>query len=236
MKFKCRLTGLSPVKCGTRQEIVHQKRIIYRDIPPGKYNFSVSAGNENKGWGEAASYDFTIRYTISSIEGLILVLIFILPILLVVVSRHLERRAKTKEMLKIFQDDARYKTHVMTPKLLKKYMLQLLTVMKEEKPYLDPNMTVTKLAKRLGVSKEHISQIINQCFYMNFNQFLNKYRIEEAKERLKDPKESQYVVFKIALDVGFNSKSTFNTAFKKFTGMNPSQYRQKYPEETSSKS
>jgi ligand-binding sensor domain-containing protein/AraC-like DNA-binding protein len=236
LKFKCRLTGLSPVKLGTREDIIHQKKISYRDILPGKYNFSVFAGNENKGWGEPASYDFTIRYTISGIEGFILVLIFVLPILLVVISRRLERRAKTKEMLKIFQDDARYKTHVLTPKTVKKYMVELLTVMKEEKPYLDPNMTVTKLAKRLGVSKEHISQTINQCFYMNFNQFLNKYRIEEAKERLKDPKESQYVVFKIALDVGFNSKSTFNTAFKKFTGMNPSQYREKYLEETSSKS
>lgn len=236
MKFKCRLIGLFPDKLGTREEIIDQKKIIFRDIPPGKYNFRVAAGNEDKGWGEAASYNFTIRYTISGIEGFILVLIFILPILLVVISRHLERRAKTKEMLKIFQDDARYKTHVLTPKLVKKYMLELLTVMKEEKPYLDPNMTVTKLAKRLGVSKEHISQTINQSFYMNFNQFLNKYRIEEAKERLKDPKESQYVVFKIALDVGFNSKSTFNTAFKKFTGMNPSQYREKYLGETSSKS
>jgi ligand-binding sensor domain-containing protein/AraC-like DNA-binding protein len=184
MKFKCRLTGIFPEKLGTRQEIVDQKKIIFRDIPPGKYSFSVFAGNENKGWGEAASYDFTIRYTISGIEGFILVLIFVLPILLVVISRLLERRAKTKEMLKIFQDDARYKTHVLTPKTVKKYMLELLTVMKEEKPYLDPNMTVSKLAKRLGVSKEHISQTINQCFYMNFNQFLNKYRIEEAKERL----------------------------------------------------
>ncbi len=228
MTFKCKLTGIFPEKLGTRQEIVRQKKIIFRDILPGKYNFSVSAGNEKKGWGEAASYDFTIRYTISGIEGFILVLIFVLPILLVVVSRLLERRAKTKEMLKIFQEDSRYKTHMLTPKIVKKYMLELLTVMKEEKPYLDPNMTVTKLAKRLGVSKEHISQTVNQCFYMNFNQFLNKYRIEEAKERLKDPKESQYVVFKIALDVGFNSKSTFNTAFKKFTGMNPSQYREKY--------
>jgi ligand-binding sensor domain-containing protein/AraC-like DNA-binding protein len=236
MKFKCRLIGLFPDKLGTREKIVDQKKIIFRDISPGKYHFSVTAGNEDKGWGEAVSYNFTVRYTISPIEGFILVLIFILPILLVVISRLLERRAKTKEMLKIFQDDARYKTHVLTPKLVKKYMLQLLTVMKEEKPYLDPNMTVTKLAKILGVSKEHISQTINQCFYMNFNQFLNKYRIEEAKERLKDPKESQYVVFKIALDVGFNSKSTFNIAFKKFTGMNPSQYREKYLEETSSKS
>jgi ligand-binding sensor domain-containing protein/AraC-like DNA-binding protein len=236
LEFKCKLTGIFPEKLGTRQEIVNQKKIIFRDILPGKYNFSVFAGNENKGWGEAASYDFTVRYTISGIEGFILVLIFVLPILLVVISRHLERRAKTKEMLKIFQDDARYKTHVLTPKTVKKHMLRLLSVMKEEKPYLDPNMTVTKLANRLGVSKEHISQTINQCFYMNFNQFLNKYRIEEAKERLKDPKESQYVVFKIALDVGFNSKSTFNTAFKKFTGMNPSQYREKYLGETSSES
>ena len=71
---------------------------------------------------------------------------------------------------------------------------------------------------------------------MNFNQFLNKYRIEEAKKRLKDPEENQFVVLKIAYDVGFNSKSTFNTAFKKFTGMSPSQYRETYQEKTGSKS
>lgn len=91
----------------------------------------------------------------------------------------------------------------------------------------DPVLPV-RLEKLVVDDQTFFSQTVNQCFYMNFNQFLNKYRIEEAKERLKDPKESQYVVFKIALDVGFNSKSTFNTAFKKFTGMNPSQYREKY--------
>lgn len=107
-------------------------------------------------------------------------------------------------------------------------MLRLLRLMEEEKPYLDPDMSVIKMAKKMEVSKEHISQVVNRHFYMNFNQFLNKYRIEEAKKRLRDPAENRFVVLKIAYDVGFNSKSTFNTAFKKLTGMSPSRYREKY--------
>ena len=100
--------------------------------------------------------------------------------------------------------------------------------MTEEKPYLDPELSLQKLAHRLGITKEDLSQIINERLDCNFKNFINEYRIREAKEKLLDPKENEFVLMKIAFDVGFNSKSVFNASFKKFTGMSPSQYRKKH--------
>ncbi|MCK4763315.1 MAG: AraC family transcriptional regulator [Candidatus Aminicenantes bacterium] len=77
----------------------------------------------------------------------------------------------------------------------------------------------------LGISEKHLSQILNEKLHQNFNKFINKYRVEEAKRKILDPKEKDFVLLKIAFDVGFNSKSAFNAAFKKFARMNPSQYR-----------
>jgi AraC-like DNA-binding protein len=208
-----------------------QKKLVLRDLEQAGYRFSLSAGNNEKGWSkEPLHFSFSIKYRLPWQEMALFIFIACLAVSIVVALKILDRRNKEKHMMRIFKDDERYKTSGLKAKLVRKHMLQLLTLMEEEKLYLDPELSVTKLARCLGLAKEHISQIINQQFYMNFNQFLNKYRIEEAKKRLKDPKENQYVVLKIAYDVGFNSKSTFNTAFKKFTGMSPSQFREKHQE------
>lgn len=103
--------------------------------------------------------------------------------------------------------------------------------MEIKKPYLDTDITLPKLAERLDTSKEVLSQVINRELNLNFNTFLNRYRVEEAKKKLRDPKENQFVILKIALDVEFNSKSSFNAVFKKMTGMSPSQYRETYQKE-----
>jgi len=228
LKFKGQIISYFRRNFGNQTKISSENTITFTDIPPGKYEFSLSSGNEDQGWSRTNSFYFTVDYSLSGFELLIFFFIIIFPISLVVISKIIKNKSREKEMQKIFKEDIRYRTHFFERKKTKKYIQQLHTIMEEEKPYRDPNMSISKLAKRLGVSKEHISQIINQKFYMNFNQYLNKYRIEEAKERLKDPKENQYVVLKIAHDVGFNSKSTFNTAFKKFTGISPRQYRDKY--------
>jgi AraC-like DNA-binding protein len=105
------------------------------------------------------------------------------------------------------------------------YLQKLLTLIEKEKPYLDPEITVEKLSKQLEISEKHLSQILNERLQLNFNNFINKYRVEEARVKILDPKEKDFVILKIAYDVGFNSKSAFNAAFKKFTKMSPSEYR-----------
>jgi AraC-like DNA-binding protein len=105
------------------------------------------------------------------------------------------------------------------------YLQKLLSLMEKEKPYRDPEITVEKLSNMLDISEKHLSQILNERLQLNFNNFVNKYRVEEAQKKILDPKEKDFVILKIAYDVGFNSKSAFNAAFKKFTQMSPSEFR-----------
>ncbi len=238
LKVKCRLTNRSHVARRQWVRMEEGNRVTFTDLPKGRYYFFASACNGEGDWHELGvgdSFAFTVETNVDSSDIYIFFGIIILPILMVVMSRVMAKRAKKNEIIRIFKDDARYKTSAVKGRQVKKYLAQLLKVMEEEKPYLDPNMTVAKLAERLNVSKEHISQAVNQELYINFNHFLNRYRIEEAKKKLKDPAEQQFVLLKIAYDVGFNSKSTFNAAFKKITGMNPSQYRDKYQQEVREK-
>lgn len=104
------------------------------------------------------------------------------------------------------------------------YHKQLIRLMETEKPYLEPKLTLSSLADELEISANHLSQVINQCEEKNFFDFVNSYRVKEYKERATDPAYQNFSILAIALDSGFNSKSSFNQVFKKFTGKTPSQY------------
>ena len=97
--------------------------------------------------------------------------------------------------------------------------------MESEQPYLDDRLTMPQLAARFDLSPNYLSQIINEQLHKNFFDFVNHYRIEEAKRRLVETLEGTSNVLTIAFAVGFNSKSAFYTAFKKHTQMTPSQFR-----------
>ena len=99
---------------------------------------------------------------------------------------------------------------------------ELLELMKNEKPYLNPKLTLTELAQSLSVSSNHLSQIINQYEQVNFHDFVNKYRVEEFIKRAQSNK--YFSILAHALDSGFNSKSSFNSVFKKIKSETPSQY------------
>jgi len=105
-----------------------------------------------------------------------------------------------------------------------RYHKQLIRLMETEKPYLEPKLTLSSLADELEISVNHLSQVINQYEEKNFFDFVNSYRVEEYKERATDPAYQNFSILAIALDSGFNSKSSFNQVFKKFTGKTPSQY------------
>jgi AraC-like DNA-binding protein len=100
----------------------------------------------------------------------------------------------------------------------------LLKLMHDKKPYLEPKLTLSGLAGELNVSVNNLSQIINQYQKKNFYDFINEYRVEEFKSRMAVPKNRSFSILAIALDSGFNSKSSFNQVFKKHTGITPSQY------------
>lgn len=99
---------------------------------------------------------------------------------------------------------------------------QLLKFMQDEKPYLQPKLTLYALAKQLQMSPHHLSQIINRYEKQNFNDFINRYRIEAFIQNVTADPRLSYLAH--AFDAGFNSKSSFNSVFKKLKGMTPSQY------------
>ena len=108
-----------------------------------------------------------------------------------------------------------------------KYLKKLLDYMDTNKPYLDGDLTIHDLAARTGISRHHITQVLNEKYKRNFFTFINEYRVREVTVRFMDPKFNNYTILAIALDSGFNSKATFNSFFKSQTGLTPSEYRQK---------
>lgn len=102
---------------------------------------------------------------------------------------------------------------------------KLKQLMTTERPFLENTLSLPILAKKLAVSTHHLSQIINDNLRQNFFEMLAGYRIQEAQQILADPVQNHLKIEEIAEQVGYNSKSAFNTAFKKITGQTPSQYR-----------
>ncbi len=105
------------------------------------------------------------------------------------------------------------------------YLCQLKEIMKNEKPYLMPDLTLDDLAGRISINPRYLSQLIRRSFNLNFFDFINTHRIEESKKLLSSDDDKKKTVLEILYDSGFNSKSAFNNAFKKYTGITPTEYR-----------
>jgi len=105
------------------------------------------------------------------------------------------------------------------------YKAQLHQQMETHQYHLQPNLTLATLASATALHPTYLSQVINQGFGLNFYDFVNTYRIGQAKRLLASPRHAHLTVLAIGLDCGFQSKSTFNKAFKKATGTTPSAYR-----------
>ena len=102
---------------------------------------------------------------------------------------------------------------------------EILTVLETDNLYIASDVSLQKLATLTGHGTHLISATINSCAQMNFNNLINSYRVEKAKELLKSKEASKYTISSVAYDTGFNSLSSFNAAFKKFANTTPSKYR-----------
>lgn len=102
---------------------------------------------------------------------------------------------------------------------------QLRKHMIEKEPFLEPTLTLQELALQMNIPSRELSILINQHIGQHFFEFINKYRIEKALEIIEKSTKSEFTIQQIYFEVGFNSKSSFNTAFKKFTQSTPTAYR-----------
>ena len=117
----------------------------------------------------------------------------------------------------------KYKNSRLTDSEKKKYIEDLDYLLSSKKPYLNSSLTLNDLAKLINIPSRTLSQIINESKKMNFYDYINSYRINEAKDILSSSPGK--TILEILYEVGFNSKSAFNTAFKKYTGLTPSKFK-----------
>jgi AraC-like DNA-binding protein len=113
---------------------------------------------------------------------------------------------------------------------LEKYRDRLLELMEEKQIYLEPDLTMPKLADLVNCSVNHLSQAVNSGFGMSFFDFLNSYRIQAAKGMLEGNDPRTQAILDVSFAVGFNSNSAFYSAFKKATGQTPAQFRRSFIE------
>ncbi len=107
------------------------------------------------------------------------------------------------------------------------YFKKLLEHIEKNEVFKEPNLTLPELSDELNIPRNHLSYVINEYAGLNFYDFINTYRVEEAKKLLLEAAKDNINILKIAFESGFNSKSTFNKVFKKYTHLTPSEFRKK---------
>ena len=122
-------------------------------------------------------------------------------------------------------DGKKYKTSPLKENDKKRYLEKMEACMSQQQLYRDPLLTLRSMAKKSSIPAHYISQILNESLNAKFYDYVNKYRIEESKRMLSSLSKDERTILEILYDVGFNSKSVFNNAFKKHVGMTPREFK-----------
>tara|TARA_B100000809_G_scaffold266574_1_gene329995 strand:+ start:3305 stop:4489 length:1185 start_codon:yes stop_codon:yes gene_type:complete len=123
------------------------------------------------------------------------------------------------------KENSRYEKSGLKKDESKKYLTDLLRFMEDDQPFTNGKLSLKEVATKLNVSTNYLSQVINENLNKNFFDFVNEYRVNLIKEKMKDPNHKQFTLLALAFDCGFNSKSNFNVIFKKHTGLTPTAYQ-----------
>jgi len=129
------------------------------------------------------------------------------------------------EEIKVLKTQHKYEKNALSELKIKEISEKIITCIEKEKPYRNPELRINELSQLIGEHSNNVSQVINDVFKNNFYDFVNFYRIEDAKVILKSPDFKNYTISAIGFEVGFNSKTSFYSAFKKFTNTTPAQFQ-----------
>ncbi len=226
-------------------EPFRKRAAMYLNLPPGDYTFKVTGCNNDGVWNhQGAAFSFVIKTPFWRSPGVYILLALVLAAVTAALWRwrvRVRRRLLKKKRVpgpvpaggpapavskpEPREPQKKYQTSALLPETVDTVLPRLKLLMEDEQVFLNADLSLKALAKKLNIHYNHLSQIINEHFGLNFNDFINSYRIEAAKVRLTDPRGSKKTILEIAYETGFYSKSVFNTAFKKFSGQTPSQYR-----------
>jgi|WetSurMetagenome_2_1015567.scaffolds.fasta_scaffold30705_2 AraC-like DNA-binding protein len=123
------------------------------------------------------------------------------------------------------EEESRQKAPYLSKSVEEQYLNKLTRYMENEKPYLNPNITLFDLSKKVSIPHRSLSEIINNTIGQNYYDFINSYRVKESLHLLSDATTRSKTILEILYEVGFNTKSSFNQAFKKHTGTTPTEYK-----------
>jgi ligand-binding sensor domain-containing protein/AraC-like DNA-binding protein len=251
VRFKYKLEGIDD---GWRWHPPGQERVVrYRGLEPGSYVFRVTAANSDGIWNHAGASIKIIRVPywyqtyVFLIAVMLLVLLFIVVAYIIIRKRKAEREEKEreererreqdrlarekweKERLEMLKEKERkqekYKGTNLNPHYVEECIKKLQFQMEEKKVYQETDLTLQALAEKISIPPYQLSQIINEKLKCNLPEYINSYRIREAKERLLSSDGGEKITT-IAYDVGFNTMAAFYKAFKRFSnGQTPSRYR-----------
>lgn len=124
------------------------------------------------------------------------------------------------------EESVKYKSSKLTKEEAQIYLNKLNEYIATDKPFINPDLSLKQLAEDLNINHRFLSQIINEYFNQNFFDYINRLRVEESKKMLCDPSCDKNVL-QILLEVGFNSRSAYYTAFKRATGLTPTEYKKR---------
>lgn len=192
----------------------------YFNIPSGNYIFHYKGANNDGVWNEN-TIPFKIKikqrfYKTNWFYGLNIGFIALLLIAFGLYKRYIKNQIKKKKEL------LRYTSSNLTEEFIDEKNNEMLQLLGGNQLYLEPDLSLQKLSLKLNTKPNYLSQVINRKHNCNFRDFINKYRIQTAKKLLIT---TSLKIEAVAYDSGFNTLSTFNTAFKKETGTTPSKFR-----------
>lgn len=142
--------------------------------------------------------------------------------------RNMDTTSNDNPMMEQSLDDAeglKYANSRLTEEQKIEIFNRLSAIMKEQKPYLNPKITIEDLATLMGINKKYLSQVINEMTKDNFYMFINRHRVDEAKQMLLNKEFDHLSIEGIGNSVGFNSRSVFNSAFKQLENVTPTQFK-----------
>lgn len=219
IRFKYKLEGLNEtwVDAGTR------RLVYYTNLSPGNYRFRVIACNRDGVWNnKGASFEFFLRPRFYQTPWFKI----LLPLLALALTGgvyYLVHKWIISYKLK-----HRYGGATFADKEVETHMRRIDYLLEMEKVFKDPDISLASLAEKCSCSPRTLSQLINEKLGKHFYEFINQYRVNEAKKLLVSPSSQDKTILEIGYEVGFSSKSAFNRAFKSFTKMTPSQFRERY--------
>jgi ligand-binding sensor domain-containing protein/AraC-like DNA-binding protein len=217
-KFKYQLEGID------REWIFlppgQERAAHYKDLAPGTYTFRVTACNAEGVWNQTGdSLTFTLKSRFYQTFLFKIAVLFLLTVILVIAFFIYKKKKRS------FETREKYKGSPLNADFADECITKLKYLMEIEKVYCDADITLQSLAEKMSIAPHLLSQLLNEKMDRNFADFINQYRIEEAKNILKTPRGAQRKISTVAIEVGFNTMAAFYNAFKKHTNITPTQYK-----------